>query len=75
MRIVSLDTIGKATHFMDLLERDNAPYFWAGGRTSRYPAGFLIVASFMVRYYKVNKGGGITGCFWAPSRRAGPPKH
>jgi len=34
MRIVSLDSISKATHFMDLLERDNAPYFWAGGRTS-----------------------------------------
>ena len=35
MRIVSLDSIAKATHFMNLLEADGAPYFWAGGEISR----------------------------------------
>lgn len=35
MRMVSLDNIGKAQHFMNLLESDNAPYFWAGGNISR----------------------------------------
>merc|ERR1719270_478793 len=34
MRMVSLDNIGKAQHFMNLLESDNAPYFWAGGNIS-----------------------------------------
>lgn len=34
MRIISLDNIQKAQHFLDLVESDRAPYFWAGGRIS-----------------------------------------
>jgi len=34
MRIVSLDNIQKAQHFLDLVERNNVPYFWAGGQIS-----------------------------------------
>ena len=34
MRIVSLDSIQKAQHFLDLVESDGAPYFWAGGQIS-----------------------------------------
>merc|ERR1719320_2423337 len=34
MRIISLDSNAKATHFLDLLERESAPYFWSGGRIS-----------------------------------------
>ena len=34
MRIVSLDNIQKAQHFLDLVERNNVPYFWAGGLIS-----------------------------------------
>ena len=36
MRIVSLDNIQKAQHFLDLVERNNVPYFWAGGQISSY---------------------------------------
>ena len=36
MRIVSLDNIQKAQHFLDLVERNNVPYFWAGGQVSSY---------------------------------------
>lgn len=35
MRIVSLDNSQKAQHFLDLVERNNVPYFWAGGLISR----------------------------------------
>jgi len=31
---VSLDSRAKAEHFMDQVARDQAPYFWAGGRLS-----------------------------------------
>ncbi len=34
MRMVSLGNRAKAQHFNDELRRDNAPYFWAGGRIS-----------------------------------------
>ena len=34
MRIISLDNIQKAQHFLDLVESDRAPYFWAGGQIS-----------------------------------------
>ena len=34
MRIISLDSIQKARHFLDLVESDRAPYFWAGGQIS-----------------------------------------
>jgi len=34
MRIVSLDNLQKAQHFLDLVERNNVPYFWAGGQIS-----------------------------------------
>ena len=34
MSIVSLDNLQKAQHFLDLVERNNVPYFWAGGQIS-----------------------------------------
>jgi hypothetical protein len=34
MRIVSLDDSAKSSHFIGELRKDNAPYFWAGGRIS-----------------------------------------
>ncbi len=34
MQIVSLDSSAKSDHFIGELARDNAPYFWAGGRIS-----------------------------------------
>ena len=34
MRIISLDNIQKAQHFLNLVESDRAPYFWAGGQIS-----------------------------------------
>jgi len=35
MRLVSLDTKEKAEHFLSLVEKDRAPYFWSGGQVSR----------------------------------------
>ena len=36
MQIVSLDNPQKAQHFLDLVERNNVPYFWAGGQISSW---------------------------------------
>ena len=34
MRLISLDSLQKADHFLALVRSDNAPYFWSGGELS-----------------------------------------
>ena len=34
MKLISLDSKAKAEHFLQLVGRDRAPYFWAGGEVS-----------------------------------------
>lgn len=34
MKLISLDSKEKAEHFLGLVGRDRAPYFWTGGQIS-----------------------------------------